>query len=160
VNPSANVAAAAWIDDEQAIQDVERKLSNLEITRYGRQLILPEIGMKGQTKLKNTSVLVVGAGGLGAPVTMYLTSCGIGQEPIKFSLELWVFVTFFFFFFLFEGHLGIVDYDEVELGNLHRQIIHDEMKMKLPKVVSAAETIKRFARRKKRKKNNNSRNPQ
>jgi len=96
-------------------------LSKVEIARYGRQLILPEIGMEGQTKLKNTGVLVVGAGGLGAPAAMYLASCGIGR-------------------------LGIVDFDDVELGNLHRQIIHDETKLKMPKVESAAESVRRMNR--------------
>ena len=60
-------------------------LTKVEIARYGRQLILPEIGVEGQTKLKNTAVLVVGAGGLGAPVIMYLASCGIGLQ-LSFSV--------------------------------------------------------------------------
>jgi len=94
-------------------------LSNIEISRYGRQLIIPEIGIEGQKKLKRASVLVVGAGGLGAPVALYLASCGIGR-------------------------LGIIDYDEVELGNLHRQIIHDETKIKVPKVLSAVQTLEKL----------------
>lgn len=60
-------------------QEAGEVLSRLEIARYGRQLIIPEIGIAGQRRLKQTSVLVVGAGGLGAPVAMYLASCGIGE---------------------------------------------------------------------------------
>jgi len=70
-------------------------LTKVEIARYGRQLILPEIGVEGQTKLKNTAVLVVGAGGLGAPVIMYLASCGIGLQLSFYSCLSFLFVLLF-----------------------------------------------------------------
>jgi adenylyltransferase/sulfurtransferase len=82
--------------------------------RYGRQLILPIIGKPGQIKLKDASVLVVGAGGLGSPVILYLAAAGIGT-------------------------LGIVDHDTVDVGNLHRQIIHDETRLGINKAISAKE---------------------
>lgn len=72
-----------------------------DFLRYGRQMMLPEIGETGQEKLKNASVLVIGAGGLGCPVLQYLASAGVGT-------------------------LGIVDFDKVELHNLHRQILYTE----------------------------------
>jgi adenylyltransferase/sulfurtransferase len=88
------------------------KLTNSDIMRYSRQLILPEIGVQGQLKLINTSVLIVGAGGLGCPVAVYLTAAGVGC-------------------------IGLVDYDDVELNNLHRQVLHSEMKVHWSKVDSA-----------------------
>ena len=92
------------------------KLTNSDIMRYSRQLILPEIGVQGQLKLNNTSVLVVGAGGLGCPVAVYLTAAGVGC-------------------------IGLVDYDDVELNNLHRQVLHSEMKVHWSKVDSAKITL-------------------
>lgn len=74
-------------------------LSNDEIRRYSRHLIMPEVGMEGQEKLKAASVLMIGAGGLGSPLAMYLAAAGVGR-------------------------LGIVDYDVVDFSNLQRQIIH------------------------------------
>ncbi|ORX96700.1 hypothetical protein K493DRAFT_217020 [Basidiobolus meristosporus CBS 931.73] len=87
-------------------------LTNAEIQRYGRQLILPDIGIKGQKKLKNASVLVVGAGGLGSPCILYLCAAGVGR-------------------------LGIVDHDVVDNTNLHRQVIHDERREGMSKAASA-----------------------
>ena len=97
-------------------KEKKSKLDNLDIMRYSRQLILPEIGVQGQLKLNNTSVLIVGAGGLGCPVALYLAAAGVGC-------------------------IGLVDYDEVELNNLHRQILHSEMKVKWSKVESAKTTL-------------------
>ena len=84
--------------------------------RYSRQLILPEIGVRGQLKLNNSSVLIVGAGGLGCPVAIYLTAAGVGR-------------------------IGLVDYDDVELNNLHRQVLHSELKVDWCKVDSAKATL-------------------
>ncbi|KAJ3032053.1 hypothetical protein HDV00_008004 [Rhizophlyctis rosea] len=95
------------------------QLSNAEIARFSRQLLMPEIGVQGQLNLLNSSVLVVGAGGLGAPVIMYLAAAGIGR-------------------------LGIVDYDAVEASNLQRQIIHDETKVGVPKAESAKMTVEKL----------------
>ena len=77
------------------------KLRDDQIERYSRQILLPNVGGKGQEKLLNARVLIIGAGGLGSPCTLYLTSAGIGT-------------------------LGIVDSDKVELNNLQRQIVHEE----------------------------------
>lgn len=83
------------------------------IYRYSRHLLLPDFGVEGQLKLLKSSILVVGAGGLGSPIALYLASCGVGC-------------------------LGIVDDDMVELNNLHRQIIHVEAYVGKSKVKSAA----------------------
>jgi len=92
-------------------------LDNREIERYGRQLITPDIGVQGQMLLKAAKVLVVGAGGLGCPVALYLAAAGVGL-------------------------LGIVDYDTVEISNLHRQIGHRESGTGVPKCESLANQIK------------------
>lgn len=91
-------------------------LSPDEIERYARHLVLPEIGGSGQQKLKSARVLVVGAGGLGAPVLMYLAAAGV-------------------------GNLGLVDDDHVSLSNLQRQIIHTTSNVGKSKVESAAEVL-------------------
>ncbi|ORY91127.1 hypothetical protein BCR43DRAFT_498546 [Syncephalastrum racemosum] len=96
-------------DSFSAIQ----RLTNDEIRRFGRQLILPNFGVEGQLKLRNTSVLIVGAGGLGSPAALYLGAGGIGK-------------------------LGIVDHDAVDISNLHRQVIHRETTQGINKAVSAA----------------------
>ncbi|KAI5333825.1 hypothetical protein L3X38_023957 [Prunus dulcis] len=88
-------------------------LSPQMIYRYSRHLLLPAFGVQGQSKLLKSSVLVVGAGGLGSPALLYLAACGVGR-------------------------LGIVDHDVVELNNMHRQIIHTEGFIGQPKVRSAA----------------------
>jgi sulfur-carrier protein adenylyltransferase/sulfurtransferase len=87
-------------------------LSNEEILRYSRHLIMPEVGMAGQEKLKAASVLLIGAGGLGSPLAMYLAAAGVGK-------------------------LGIVDFDVVDHSNLHRQVIHSSDSVGKPKVESA-----------------------
>lgn len=91
-------------------------LSNEEIKRYSRHLILPDVGMTGQEKLKQSSILMIGAGGLGSPVGMYLAAAGIGR-------------------------LGIVDYDVVDETNLQRQIMHGTKDVGRPKLQSAKETL-------------------
>lgn len=95
------------------------ELSNDEIRRYSRHLILPEVGMAGQKKIRATSVLCVGTGGLGSPIIMYLAAAGIGK-------------------------LGLVDFDEVDFSNLQRQIIHGTEDVGRPKTASAVESIKRI----------------
>ncbi|PON91906.1 Ubiquitin-activating enzyme E [Trema orientale] len=88
-------------------------LSPDNIYRYSRHLLLPSFGVQGQSNLLKSSILVVGAGGLGSPALLYLAACGVGR-------------------------LGIVDHDVVELNNMHRQIIHTEEYIGQPKVKSAA----------------------
>jgi len=92
------------------------ELSLEEIKRYGRHLIMPEVTLEGQKKLKAAKVLAVGTGGLGSPLLLYLASAGIGT-------------------------LGIVDFDVVDHSNLHRQIIHKTKNVGKPKIESAIETI-------------------
>jgi adenylyltransferase/sulfurtransferase len=94
-------------------------LSQAELERYARHIVMQEIGGAGQQKLKNARVLVIGAGGLGAPVLQYLAAAGIGT-------------------------LGIVDDDTVSLSNLQRQVIHDTDQLSEPKVASAAQAIARL----------------
>lgn len=98
-------------------QEIDTKFNNEEIKRYARHIILPEIGGAGQQKLKQARVLVVGAGGLGAPVLTYLAAAGVGT-------------------------LGIVDNDTVSLSNLQRQIIHKTNAINQSKTDSAESTIK------------------
>lgn len=92
------------------------QLNNDEIRRYSRHLILPEVGLAGQKKICSTSVLCIGAGGLGSPIAMYLAAAGIGK-------------------------IGIVDFDTVDFSNLQRQIIHGTDDVGRPKAESAKETI-------------------
>jgi len=96
---------------------LENTLTNEEISRYSRHLLLPEIGVEGQVKLKNAKVLIVGTGGLGAPLALYLSAAGIGT-------------------------IGLVDFDEVDASNLQRQIIHSSKDIGRPKVASAKDRIK------------------
>lgn len=88
------------------------ELSQDEILRYSRHLLIPEVGLEGQRKLKNASVLVVGTGGLGSPVALYLAAAGVGR-------------------------LGLVDYDVVDSSNLQRQVIHGTGRVGYLKVESA-----------------------
>jgi molybdopterin/thiamine biosynthesis adenylyltransferase len=94
-------------------------LSPEELERYARHIVLREVGGPGQAALKAARVLAIGAGGLGAPVLMYLAAAGVGT-------------------------LGIVDDDAVSLSNLQRQVIHDTGHIGAPKVASAATTIARL----------------
>ena len=90
--------------------------TNEQLERYSRHIILQEVGVKGQKKLLNASVLIIGAGGLGAPAALYLAAAGVGT-------------------------IGIVDADEVDLSNLQRQVIHTTNGVGKAKVKSAAETM-------------------
>lgn len=95
----------------------DQLLSNAELQRYARHLILPEFGKAGQEKLKQSSVLCVGAGGLGSPLAMYLAAAGVGR-------------------------IGIVDFDVVDVSNLQRQVIHGESTLGERKTESAARRLK------------------
>ena len=93
------------------------ELTNEEIGRYSRHLLLPEIGVEGQKKLKAAKVLLIGTGGLGAPLALYLAAAGVGT-------------------------IGLVDFDVVDESNLQRQIIHSTRDVGRPKVASAKDRIK------------------
>ncbi|XP_040203210.1 adenylyltransferase and sulfurtransferase MOCS3 [Rana temporaria] len=94
-------------------------LSNPEILRYSRQLVLPEFGVRGQLRLSQCSVLVVGCGGLGCPLAQYLAAAGVGR-------------------------LGLLDYDEVEMNNLHRQVLHSEKRIGMAKATSMATALQQL----------------
>lgn len=91
--------------------------TNEQLERYSRHIILKEVGVKGQKKLLESKVLIIGTGGLGAPAAMFLAAAGVGT-------------------------IGLVDYDAVELSNLQRQIIHLTRDVGKPKVLSGKETIR------------------
>lgn len=92
------------------------ELSREEVARYSRHLIIPNVGMSGQKRLKNAKVLFIGAGGLGSPALLYLAAAGVGM-------------------------IGIVDFDEVDMSNLQRQVIHGRSDVGRSKAVSARESI-------------------
>lgn len=108
---------AGGVSTEAEVASALPSLSNEEIARYSRHLIMPEVGMEGQRKLKAASVLMIGTGGLGAPVGMYLAAAGVGR-------------------------LGIVDFDIVEASNLQRQIIHGTADIGRPKIESARDRLR------------------
>jgi len=95
---------------------MEAQLSQEEVLRYSRHLLIPEVGLEGQRKLKAASVLLVGTGGLGSPLALYLAAAGV-------------------------GHIGIVDYDVVDDSNLQRQVIHDTRRVGTLKVESARQRM-------------------
>ncbi|MCG9791573.1 HesA/MoeB/ThiF family protein [Flavobacterium algicola] len=90
-----------------------------DFLRYNRQVILPEIGDEGQAKLKSAKVLVIGAGGLGCPILQYIATAGVGT-------------------------IGIVDFDNIEIHNLHRQILYTENQIGLGKATTAKATIEQL----------------
>ena len=92
------------------------ELSHEEILRYSRHLLIPEVGLEGQRKLKNSSALIIGTGGLGSPVALYLAAAGVGR-------------------------IGLVDYDVVDTSNLQRQVIHGTSTVGKLKVESAKEKL-------------------
>jgi sulfur-carrier protein adenylyltransferase/sulfurtransferase len=92
------------------------QLSHAEIMRYSRHLLIPEVGMDGQRRLKSAAVLLIGTGGLGSPAALYLAAAGIGR-------------------------IGVVDYDVVDVSNLQRQVIHGTSRLGQQKVDSARERM-------------------
>jgi molybdopterin/thiamine biosynthesis adenylyltransferase len=96
--------------------DMTDPLSSSELTRYSRNILLPQVGLEGQQKLKAASVLIVGLGGLGSPVALYLAAAGV-------------------------GHLGLADPDRLDLSNLQRQVLHATSGIGQPKSASACEHL-------------------
>ncbi|MEU3275293.1 adenylyltransferase/sulfurtransferase MoeZ [Saccharomonospora sp. NPDC006951] len=92
------------------------ELTKEEVARYSRHLIIPDVGMAGQKRLKNAKVLVIGAGGLGSPALLYLAAAGVGT-------------------------LGVIDFDVVDESNLQRQVIHGQSDVGKPKALSAKESV-------------------
>ncbi len=109
-------AIAGGVTAEQEVAERLPELSNDEISRYSRHLIMPEVGLQGQRRLKAASVLMIGTGGLGAPLGMYLAAAGVGR-------------------------LGLVDFDVVDASNLQRQIIHGTKDVGRRKVESARDRL-------------------
>ena len=99
-----------------ALVEPAAELTTDEVRRYSRHLIIPDVGMTGQKRLKNAKVLVIGAGGLGSPALLYLAAAGVGT-------------------------LGIAEFDEVDESNLQRQVIHGQSDIGKPKAESARESI-------------------
>jgi adenylyltransferase/sulfurtransferase len=95
---------------------MKQKLSQQEVLRYSRHLLIPQVGLSGQEKLKDSSVLIVGMGGLGSPIALYLAAAGVGT-------------------------MGLVDHDVVDDSNLQRQVIHSTKKIGTPKVSSAQQYL-------------------
>ena len=113
---SANSVSANPMSANPIAPPEAAALSNDEILRYSRHLIMPEVGMEGQLKLKEAKVLMIGTGGLGAPLGLYLAAAGIGK-------------------------IGIVDFDIVDMTNLQRQVIHGTADIGRPKLDSAADRM-------------------
>lgn len=90
-----------------------------EVMRYSRHIIMPQVGPQGQRKLRNAKVLVIGAGGLGGPVALYLALAGVGT-------------------------IGMVEFDTVDLSNLQRQVLHQTADVGRPKIISAQETLRAY----------------
>src|SRR5690606_386404 len=114
--PQPNVSTGAPTVSLPPLVEPADELTIDEVQRYSRHLIIPDVGMDGQKRLKNAKVLVVGAGGLGSPTLMYLAAAGVGT-------------------------LGIIDFDVVDESNLQRQVIHGQSDIGKPKAESARETI-------------------
>jgi sulfur-carrier protein adenylyltransferase/sulfurtransferase len=114
--PSVAGGAPTTIDAAPGVNRALPELTNDEVKRYSRHLIMPEVGVDGQRKLKASSVLCIGAGGLGSPVAMYLAAAGVGT-------------------------LGLVDFDVVDFSNLQRQILHGTPDVGRTKLASAKDRL-------------------
>jgi adenylyltransferase/sulfurtransferase len=110
--PRPRGALPAWATGEDGLPAMNQE----ELLRYGRHLMLPEVGLEGQRRLKASSVLMIGAGGLGSPLALYLAAAGVGR-------------------------LGIVDFDVVDASNLQRQILHGSSSIGRPKLESARQRL-------------------
>ncbi|KAL0029413.1 hypothetical protein WJX77_005576 [Trebouxia sp. C0004] len=117
--PRHATAAGVGIDFQPRLEAGAHGLSSAQIARYSRQLLLPSFGVEAQARLLNSSVLIIGAGGLGSPAALYLAAAGAGR-------------------------IGVVDQDVVEVNNLHRQIIHSEACIGKHKAESAADACRRL----------------
>jgi sulfur-carrier protein adenylyltransferase/sulfurtransferase len=105
--------------ESSALGDAEESrpaFSHDDLRRYSRHLLLPEVGIAGQKKLRNAKVLLIGAGGLGAPASLYLTAAGVGE-------------------------IGLVDFDQVDLSNLQRQVLYSTQDVGRPKLTAAKERL-------------------
>jgi adenylyltransferase/sulfurtransferase len=102
---------------EAAMTEPRSELDHDEIARYSRHLVLPEVGVAGQARLKSASVLLIGAGGLGSPAGLYLAAAGVGR-------------------------IGLVDYDSVDTSNLQRQVLYGTRDVGRPKLVAAVERLR------------------
>src|SRR5437762_8110217 len=111
-----NTAGDPWVYSVEMSENGFRPFTPDQVSRYARHLILPEVGGAGQRKLLNSSVLLLGAGGLGSPAALYLAAAGVGT-------------------------LGIVDFDEVDKTNLQRQVLHGTSTVGIPKLESAKQRI-------------------
>ncbi len=112
----SNATLSSQVNAEFAERSSSIELSSNEVARYSRHLIMPEVGMEGQKRLKSASILLIGAGGLGAPLALYLAAAGVGR-------------------------LGLVDFDKVDFSNLQRQIIHGTGDVGRSKLDSARASI-------------------
>src|SRR6266487_4079051 len=112
----SNGVSAGLPAQARAQTDALPELTTAELVRYDRHLLLPQVGVEGQRKLKAASVLLIGAGGLGSPLALYLAAAGIGR-------------------------IGLVDYDVVDETNLQRQVIHGPSTIGMSKIESAAKRI-------------------
>ncbi len=113
---SANPGFVQWKDRGYPVEQPV-KLTDTQLERYSRHILLPEVGEKGQKRLLESKVLLLGAGGLGSPAALYLAAAGVGT-------------------------IGVIDGDVVDLSNLQRQILHGESRVGVPKVESGAERMR------------------
>jgi len=116
----SNGVGAGLHAQARAQTDALPELTKEELVRYDRHLLLPQVGVEGQRKLKAASILLIGAGGLGSPLALYLAAAGVGR-------------------------IGIVDFDVVDESNLQRQILHGTKDIGRPKLLSAKDRLRLFA---------------